>query len=225
MFKKLSILLIILLLPAFAYAGGAMGLMMAASGGATAGCTPSTPGNDYSEIGYLTVGSSNAATLIDRIYCFLYVPDCSGSLGTGYLYGSDDTTALAKISAFSTTDTDPDIAPTNGSRIGYTAELSFDSTPAWQSAAMSGGSVVTTASYWICAQTKNGNAPTLYYDAGKVRHSLNVTGQYTTPPALLPVAGDCVGSADPYSCCTGAGTGCTWSTTADRMNSVFIGID
>ena len=222
MLKILCNALLILLLAVPVYAD--MNGYVAGGSAAAAGCTASTPGNDNSEIGYITVGSSSAATLIDRMYCYLYPADCSGSLGTGYVYGSHATAGYGKISAFSTTDTVDTDPPTNGTLIGGTAELSFDSTPAYKSGALSGGTVIATTNYWMCFQTKNGSAPTLVYDAGKTRHSLNVTGQYTTLPTSLPVVADCVGSGDPYSCCTGAGTGCTWTSTADRKNSVFIGI-
>lgn len=176
-----------------------------ASGGA-AGCTPSTPGNDNSELGYLTVGSTESVAASTRkIYCMLHTADCSGTLGTAYFFHRTQG-SKHKIAVYSTTDTVHSTAPTNGTRLGYTSEITAGADDDWYSAAMSGGTVTQGSKYWLCYLT-----PTLdggiagKHDTGLDRHSIDWgTGEYTTPPASLPTSG--------------------WATVADRKMSIFIGI-
>jgi hypothetical protein len=196
--------------------GSANGLTCAAA----AGCTPSTPTVDNSEIGYVNVGGGNAPASDGRLYCLLATADCSGTLGTAYIYGSGATGAL-KALLFSTTDTSG--TPTNGTLISSTAEIGFAAGAGWSSAATTGGSVTATTKYWLCYHVRV--APALYYTTGVGRYSVDLTDPYATPPNKIPVAADCTASTVPYSCCSGAGTGCTWAgPTADRKMSFFVGI-
>ena len=194
-----------------------------------AGCTASTPGNDNSEIGYITVGASSTALTGSRMYAWLYAADCTGDLGTAYVYlsnaaGSGD----VKVAVYSTTDTDTESIPTNGTRIGYTGEIAMDAVAGWDNGAMSGGSVVATTKYWLAVFTPNETGDTLYHDSsGRERHYVQLEptgGDYTSIPATIPLAGGCTADDTPWTCCTGEGTGCTWSSLAAREMSVFVGI-
>jgi hypothetical protein len=201
------------------------GLDLPAGGG---NCTASTPGNDNDEIGYMTIGADNATHSNNRFYCWLRQADCTGSLGTAYIYArSTSGDRYQKLLVASTTDTDPSASPTNGTVIGYTAEITTDTSAGWDSTAMSGGSVTQSEYYWVCIATPNSaSISNFYYDAGgPQRHYVSSAGDYDTLPATLPVSSDCVGTDDPFGCCTGAGTGCSWTATADRNTSLFVGIE
>jgi hypothetical protein len=200
------------------------GLDLPSGGG---NCTASTPGNDNDEIGYMTIGGTNAAHTGNRFYCWLYQAGCSDSLNDAYIYARSATgDRYQKILVASTTDTNPSTAPTNGTVIGYTAEITTDTSEGWDSGAMSGGSVTSGNYYWVCIATPNSaSISNFYYDAGGPdRHYVTSAGDYDTLPATLPISADCVDVDDPYGCCTGSGAGCSWTTTADRNTSLFVGI-
>lgn len=171
-----------------------------------ASCTASVPGSDNSELGYLSVGGSNTASAIGgKIYCMLFTADCSGTLGTAYFYNRS-TGTKNKVAAYSTTDTVHSTPPTNGTRLGYTSEITAGADDDWYSAAMSGGTVTQGNKYWLCYLTpaKDGGVGG-NNDAGVDRHGIDyAVGEYTTPPSTLPSSG--------------------WGTTTDRKMSVFIGI-
>lgn len=221
--KKLYlILLIVLLLCAEAFPAD-IGFCRKHGGGAAVACTASTPGTDNSEIGTVNAGGSHAVHSTNRMYCELYQADCTGTLGTAYMYGSTAISGVAKVSVYSTTDTTSSSTPTVGTRVGYSGEITFGASAAWVNSATGGGSVTANGYYWLCFHT-SAVAPDLYYTTGLSRWYIAITGAYDTPPAALPVAGDCTASKTPYSCCTGEGTGCTWTETANAKSSIFVGI-
>ena len=139
--------LFIFLYPAWLYRDVNALVIMGGYYGA-AGCTPSTPGNDNDEIGMVAVGASVTTMTPYRLYAWLYEPDCSGDLGTAYIY-SDETggSGANKILIFSTTDTNTESVPTNGTTIGSSGAIASDAVAGWDSGAMSGGSVTTGTKY------------------------------------------------------------------------------
>ena len=195
--------------------------------GGAAACTPSTPGNDNSELGYMTEGGTSTAVSNEVIYCQMFSADCSGTLGTAYIYTIANVgSGTSKIGVFSTSDSNDANPPTNGTLVGYTGVINSDDSAGWDSGAMSGGSVTSSAKYWLCLFTNSniGYRIKRYYDAGLTRHAKTVSGVYATIPATLPTASTCTASETPYSCCTGEGTGCEWATTANQKTSIFVGI-
>lgn len=228
--KRLLIALLLLAAPAWAEEPFNLARMsgpMLGAGGSAAVCTESTPSVDNSEIGYLSVGAASANGTVGRMYCSLYAADCTGTLGTANIYISDAGVVLnTKISVYSTTDTSSSSAPTNGALVGASSAIGSNgnSTPMWKSSVTSGGSVTSASKYWLCYHTDDAGSPAFYYDSGLNRYYTTVDGAYTTPPSTLPAAAVCVGSGDPYSCCTGSGAGCTWTSAANRQVSVFVGI-
>jgi hypothetical protein len=213
---SLAILLISSAIEAYALSAA----VQAVCGANGTSCTASTPETDNSEIGTITAGGSSASIGTARMYCMLYQADCTGTLGTAYLYGLSN---AAKISVYSTTDTDHASTPTVGTLVGYSGAISFGGEAGWVNSATNGGSVTSGNYYWLCIHTTT-TSPTFYYTTGLNRWYIDITGVYTTPPSALPVAGDCTGSKTPYSCCTDVDTGCTWTGLADRKMSGFVGI-
>ena len=199
------------------------------TGGTVAGCTASTPGNDNDEIGHITVGASSTTLSSQRMYAWLYAADCTGDLGTAYVYASSSSASDTKIVVYSTTDTDTESPPTNGTRIGYTGGITMGTVAGWVSGAMSSGSVVAGTKYWLAIDLDANSNTTLFHDSSGIsRHYVVLGGDnsdYTTPPATIPLAGGCIAAGNPWQCCTGEGTGCGWSSIEARSMSIFVGIE
>lgn len=219
------VLFLLLALPAHAQV--CRGIHGGVIAGTAAGCVESTPGNDYNEIGNIATEPNSdpqTVSMTDKMFCVLYTADCSGDVGTFQIYHNTTSQQSIKGAVYSTTDTDDTAAPTNGTLIA-SATITNNTSTGWATASTTGADKSVTASdyYWLCT-INTSTGWTGVRNTGKYRHSVVATGIYTTPPAALPAAAACVGSADPYSCCTGSGTGCSWTSTADRKQSIFVGV-
>lgn len=205
--RKLIILALLLLCPIQTHAFSAA--IQAALGVVASGCTASDPDNDYCEIGKMAVGATTGtATVEGKIYCQLRTADGTGTLATAYVYSKTIDSKYPSnlvVSVYSTTDTTAASAPTNGTRLGYTGEITNDATSGWDNGAMSGGSITNGSKYWLCVTTDSTTSqrPYFNYDTGVSRHSID-SSDHPVPPESLATTG--------------------WGTTADRDMSIFVGI-
>lgn len=226
--KKLILLILLLASPCLAAEPIQLARMnpyVAASAGGAAACTPGAPGSDGAQIGITTSGGTNRGyNTADALYCNLYQANCTGTIGTAYAYHYDTTIESIKMSVYSTTDTNPANAPTNGSLVGSTGAIASSSAE-WADGATSGGSVTNGNYYWLCLHTPPTSGTWAAKDTtGLTRHIIPSAGSYATIPTTIPAAATCTGSGTPNACCTGEGTGCAATTTADRKIDMFVGI-
>lgn len=192
---KLSIIMI-LLFPAFAYAGGggATAMMMGGSAGCS-GCSEET-----NEVGNRSIETGTGNRSVDTIACVLYTADCSGNTVTGYLYSGANNGSAAAVAIYS--DNDSSGTPTTGDALQSAMPLAGDPAAAgWASGAMGTQYGVTSgSSYFVCFSPKNSTW------AAKVG-----TGVSAFTKA-------CVGCADSMP----ADLAGVWTETANQKVSIFV---
>ena len=169
-------LAILLFLTANAYAGGAMGLMMAAgSSAAASSCDPTTD-----EIGYRTTGgTASTARTANTLYCVAKTPDCVGSLDAAYIYGSGNG-KKNKLYLYSKTTTAP---AAEDVLLDYSGEMTFVTDASLKSALSTNNYVLSSAECWVCAVTDSD--PIWYYDIGATVYYKAIANSYATPPETL----------------------------------------
>lgn len=172
-----KLILSILLVLCLASMARADGLYYAA--GAAAGCNVST-----NEVGFRTQYTNGHATNALGIRCFLATADCSGTLKTAYAYTTDaGGSASVKICIY--TEGDADTAPDSSDlKVGCSSAISESGGAGWKSAAMEGGTVTNTTSYWVCMfNSATEGWESVGNDSSDIWYASS--DYYTSPPANL----------------------------------------
>lgn len=194
-----------------------------------AACVESTPDTDHCEVGHITTETNNASISTYYMYCGLFAADSSGTPGEGYVKTYRATTnGYAKVSLYSTTDTDESAAPTNGSRIAYTSAITVtaDTHGWWHGTTTTSSTVTKDSKYWVCFQPGQSSMYQYHAHTGGTTHIIatQANDYNSTPPSTIPLTASCTAANDPWDCCTGSGAGCAITTTTNHVLSLFVGI-
>jgi hypothetical protein len=177
--KRFAILILIALCIAASPAGAGTTTLLC--GGAKGSASSCNPAND--EVGDKTEHAENYDIANGRILCFLYTPDCYGTLGYAYSMhegtGSDTGyVCVYKDDGDSSPDTD-----SGDTLVACSAELSSNDDDTWvQSSGKLSGSL-TSGNYWVCTIGSSGSWK-VRWDATGTRTVYLADGfNYGSPPA------------------------------------------
>jgi hypothetical protein len=152
-----------------------------------------------------TVGLS-----IGRSDCWSVSASATGTLTTAYIHHADTNTASAKVCVYSNDGDSPDAGD---SKLGCSSAIT-PSTIGWSSAAMSGGSVSTGTSYYLCVFTDDDN--TKYFRMSQTDAAPTSSVYYRTDGDFFDTE-----DADLYY----AGSGWNIDTLRTAHRSVYVTIE
>ena len=146
--------------------------------GEASGCNPA---ND--EVGDKTEHTANYDLASGAIVCFLYTPDCYGTLG--YVYSMHEGTGndtgyvcVYKDDGDSSPDTD-----SGDTLVACSAELSSNDDDTWVQSSGKLGGALTSGNYWVCTIGSSGSWK-VRWDATGTRTVYRADGfNYASPPA------------------------------------------
>lgn len=174
-----NVLAILLFLTAPAYAGGAMGLMMAGSS-AAAGCSNNST-TDY--VGDKTTRTANASNSANVFTCARYQASnmtcTTGTLGGGTIHHYGTGSANMKVLVYKSTDTTPVTGSAADELIGASSSMAVSADQTYKTADI-GGTVTKNDYYWVC-QTQDAAASVYKDNAGASVYQAALS--FASPPA------------------------------------------
>ena len=180
MMKK-YIALFILLFFCFGFSSPHSGIIARKNASGGGGCDTAT-----NEVGDRVEESGTVALNADIAICFPGTADCTGTLYQAYLYHQDTNASNAKIGIY--TDQDAGADPGIGDlQVGVSGVIAGSTSTGWKASAASiGGSVTSSANYWVCIFVESGGSSWLAKSGdGAGAYYVLGSGMYATPPANL----------------------------------------
>lgn len=134
--------------------------------------------------------------------CFQATADCSGSLGTAYLYHDSNTKVPeAKVCVYTEGDADAvadaDDVGVNSGAATCSASIATGATGGWKTGAFSTGTVTTGQTYWLCVFVSSTDAWDTFRAGTGTIYYTTLGDLYSTPPANLSALVDTVDSFGP----------------------------
>jgi len=225
MMKKL--ILSILLVLCMCFQASAFNPLVVCGGGVAAeagGCSEAE--NEINSARDTTYGSSFTQNA-NVNYTYLFTADCTGSLGTAYIYTDDGSgTANAKVCVYAEGDADttPDTADTgvDGGSAACTGAISEAGGVGWKSGAFSTGTVTEGSSYWITIMVADSGWNHTLSDTATVWYREDAA-YYGTPPDNIDGYNSSVPDAGPVSVYVTIAAGFTCSGDSGLLCDTFDG--
>jgi hypothetical protein len=195
--KTLILIIITLLLAIPCLAGsGSVAITLSGTAGAAGGCSEST--NE--------VGNRNQETNVGGInpgeaFASRAQADCTGTLGTAYVYHGDTVASEVKICVYNDAGT-ASALDTSDTLVGCTAAMSIDTSTGWKTGAINAGSVTSGNYYWVIILTNSalGTFAPVYSSSPSLSWwHIDWTSNFATPPANTGAGWADIGTYAPIS--------------------------
>lgn len=161
----------------------ARGLGVVGMGAGVAAAGSCEAATDY--VGTKDVSGSTISVNAAVSQCFLFTASCSGTLTNGYIRHTSTSAYSAKVCVYSYDTDAPDVGD---EKLGCSGNITGTTANNWDTAAMSGGTVVKDSTYWVCLfiDDDSANALDIDRDASSITYYYHsAADDYDSEPATL----------------------------------------